>query len=53
MANFFQTIFIKNSKLNVNQLIVKKTVISFFFLFRFGRSFYRRMEMAAASTSHG
>ena len=33
MANFFQTIFIKNSKLNVNQLIVKKTVISFFFFF--------------------
>lgn len=35
MANVFQTIFTKNSKLNTNQLIMKKTVISFFFFFVF------------------
>jgi DMSO/TMAO reductase YedYZ molybdopterin-dependent catalytic subunit len=33
MANFFKNIFTKNSKLNVNQLIVKKTIVSFFFFF--------------------
>src|SRR5260221_14502937 len=33
MANFFKNIFTKNSKLNVDQLIVKKTIISFFFFF--------------------
>jgi len=36
MANFFSNIFTKNSKLNVDELIVKKTVISFFFFFVFG-----------------
>ena len=35
MANFFKNIFTKNSKLNVDQLIVKKTIISFFFFFVF------------------
>ena len=33
MANFLKNIFTKNSKLNVDQLIVKKTIISFFFFF--------------------
>ena len=36
MANFFKNIFTKNSKLNVDQQIVKRTVISFFFFFIFG-----------------
>lgn len=41
MANFFQNIFIKNSKLNIDQLIVKKTIISFFFFFVFmGAAFW-------------
>jgi DMSO/TMAO reductase YedYZ molybdopterin-dependent catalytic subunit len=31
MANLFQNIFTRNSKLNIDQLIMKKTVISFFF----------------------
>ena len=35
MANFLKNIFTKNSKLNVDQLIVKKTIISFFFFFVF------------------
>src|ERR1700733_9612288 len=35
MANFFQNIFTKNDKLDIDQLIVKKTVISFFFFFVF------------------
>lgn len=35
MANFFKTVFSKSSKLNVDQLILKKTVISFFFFFLF------------------
>ncbi len=33
MGNVFQNIFTKNSKLNTNQLIMKKTVVSFFFFF--------------------
>lgn len=33
MANFFKNLFTKNSKLNTDQLIVKKTIISFFFFF--------------------
>lgn len=33
MANFFQNIFTRNSKLNVEELIVKKTIVSFFFFF--------------------
>lgn len=33
MAIFFKTLFTGNSKLTVDQLIVKKTVISFFFFF--------------------
>lgn len=36
MANFFQNIFTSNRKLNTDQLIVKKTVVSFFFFFVFG-----------------
>lgn len=35
MANSIKNIFIKNSKLNTDELIVKKTVISFFFFFVF------------------
>ena len=33
MANFFKNIFIKNKKLSTDELIVKKTIISFFFFF--------------------
>lgn len=33
MANFIQFIFSSNTKLNTDQLILKKTVISFFFFF--------------------
>ena len=36
MANFLKNLFTKNSKLNVDQLIVKKTIVSFFFFFVFG-----------------
>ena len=36
MANFIQNIFTKNSKLTVDQLIVKKTIVSFFFFFVLG-----------------
>ena len=35
MANFLKDIFTQNSKLNVDQLIVKKTIVSFFFFFLF------------------
>ncbi|HTD93264.1 MAG TPA: molybdopterin-dependent oxidoreductase [Chitinophagaceae bacterium] len=35
MANFFSNLFRKNSKLETNQLIVKKTIISFTFFFLF------------------
>ncbi len=35
MTNFFQNLFTKNSKLNTDQLIMKKTVVSFFFFFLF------------------
>jgi DMSO/TMAO reductase YedYZ molybdopterin-dependent catalytic subunit len=41
MANFFKNIFTKNSKLNIDQLIIKKTVVSFFFFFVFaGAAFW-------------
>jgi hypothetical protein len=41
MANIFKNIFTKNSKLNVDQLIVKKTIVSFFFFFLFaGAAFW-------------
>ena len=33
MAHFFKTLFTKNAKLNTGQLIMKKTVVSFFFFF--------------------
>jgi len=33
MANYIKTIFSKSSKLNINQLILRKTVVSFFFFF--------------------
>lgn len=36
MANFFKTLFIKNSSLSTDQVIRKKTFISFFFFFLFG-----------------
>ena len=35
MANFFKTIFSKNDKLSISQLIMKKTFFSFFFFFIF------------------
>lgn len=35
MTNFFNTIFTKNTALNTDQLIMKKTVVSFFFFFVF------------------
>jgi DMSO/TMAO reductase YedYZ molybdopterin-dependent catalytic subunit len=41
MANFFTTIFTKNSKLSTDQLILKKTVISFFFFFLFAGAAFR------------
>ena len=41
MANFIQNIFTKNSKLSVDQLIIKKTIVSFFFFFVFcGAAFW-------------
>src|SRR5262245_20095820 len=41
MANFIKNIFTKNEKLNVDQLIVKKTIVSFFFFFvLFGAGFW-------------
>ncbi len=35
MANYFKPLFTKNSKLNTDELIKKKTVFSFFFFFLF------------------
>ncbi|MER3497686.1 MAG: molybdopterin-binding oxidoreductase [Chitinophagaceae bacterium] len=35
MANFFANVFRRNKKLSVDELIVKKTIISFFFFFVF------------------
>ena len=35
MGNFITNIFRSNKKLTVDQLIVKKTIVSFFFLFLF------------------
>jgi len=35
MANFFKNLFVKNKKLTTDQLIVKKTIVSFFFFFLF------------------
>jgi DMSO/TMAO reductase YedYZ molybdopterin-dependent catalytic subunit len=35
MASFFKNLFTKNSKLDTDQLIMKKTVVSFFFFFVF------------------
>ena len=41
MANFFKNLFIKNSKLTTDQVIVKKTIVSFFFFFLFaGAAFW-------------
>lgn len=33
MANFFKDLFTKNDKLDTDQLIIKKTIVSFFFFF--------------------
>lgn len=52
MANFFKTIFSKNSKLTTDQLIIKKTVVSFFFFFVFaGAAFWgwKRLRHQTAS----
>src|SRR5689334_582013 len=35
MANIFKTVFTSNKKLDTDQLIMKKTVVSFFFFFLF------------------
>ena len=35
MANFFRNLITKNSKLSVDEIIIKKTVVSFFFFFVF------------------
>jgi len=57
MANFFQTLGTKNSKLNTDQLIMKKTVISFFFFFVFagaafiGWRWLRHQPATAGKTS--
>ena len=41
MTNILKPIFTRNSKLNIEQLIVKKTVVSFFFFFVFaGAAFW-------------
>lgn len=41
MANLFKNIFTRNDKLSINQLIAKKTFISFFFFFVFaGAAFW-------------
>ncbi|NOT51211.1 MAG: molybdopterin-dependent oxidoreductase [Chitinophagaceae bacterium] len=41
MANIFKTIFTSNKKLNIDQQIMKKTVVSFFFFFVFaGAAFW-------------
>ena len=41
MANFFKTVFTSNKKLNIDQLILKKTSIAFFFFFVFaGAAFW-------------
>src|SRR6185503_10050299 len=41
MSNFFRTIFTRDSKLELNQIILKKTVVSFFFFFLFaGAAFW-------------
>ena len=56
MPNFFRTIFTKDSKLELNQVILKKTVISFFFFFLFaGTAFWawkwlRKQPAMAAGT---
>jgi DMSO/TMAO reductase YedYZ molybdopterin-dependent catalytic subunit len=35
MSNFFQSLFTRDSKLNIDQFILKKTIVSFFFFFLF------------------
>ena len=56
MANFVKNIFTKNEKLNVDQLIVKKTIVSFFFFFLFlcagfgGWKWLRHQTMSANRT---
>lgn len=56
MSNFIKNIFTKNDKLNVDQLIVKKTIVSFFFFFLFlGAGFWgwkllRHQTMSANGT---
>ncbi len=57
MANFFKDIFTSNSRLNIDQLIMKKTVIAFFFFFVFaGAAFWgwkwlRRQPSTSGKTS--
>jgi len=57
MANFFNSIFTKNNKLSTDQLIMKKTVVSFFFFFVFaGAAFWgwkwlRKQPSEAGKTS--
>lgn len=57
MANLFQNLFTKNSKLNTDQLIMKKTVVAFFFFFVFagaafaGWKLLRKQPATAGKTS--
>ena len=57
MANFFQNLFTKNSKLNTDQVIMKKTVLSFFFFFvlagaaLFGWQWLRNQPATSGKTS--
>jgi DMSO/TMAO reductase YedYZ molybdopterin-dependent catalytic subunit len=57
MANFFRYLLTKNAKLNTDQLIIKKTVISFFFFFVFavaafiGWKWLRKQPTTSGKTS--
>src|SRR5712671_7697485 len=55
MASFFKSLFTANKKLDTDQLIMKKTIISFFFFFVFaGVAFWgwKRLRQQA-STAQG
>jgi hypothetical protein len=57
MKKFFSTLFRKNSKLDIDQLIMKKTVIAFFFFFLFfglaigGWKWLRKQPVVSGKTS--
>jgi Oxidoreductase molybdopterin binding domain len=58
MANFLKILFTKNSNLNTDQLIVKKTAVSFFFFFVFagtaflGWKWLRKQPTTSGKTSN-